>query len=333
MLDRPVRNPRTTRSRKLATIAVAVIGVLLAACGQGGGSATSSRSPSGSLTVPTSTRSSPGTTRTASGSKPATATSPASGPANATPERTSTTSTPATTTTTAITPETTTQTRTETRTETTTRTAVALPTSAPASTTSSETESTSEIPWWAWLLLLLVVAALVVGIPLLAGRRRREVEGWERPMADAEASAQWLHDRVLPTALAGTDPGPAAAAWSAVRPRFLELDEQLTGLVRTAPDDGCQAIAASLRAALADLATALDERSAATSAHEWATARLRVELARDRLERRLAHEPLIPPGQTHEVLVPPRTPPNPGDASSPWGEAGSSGGGHVQPHD
>jgi hypothetical protein len=122
-------------------------------------------------------------------------------------------------------------------------------------------------------------------------RRRRELEAWDRPMADAESSAQWLLVRVLPAPLDVRDPVHGAAAWSVARPRFLELDEQLTGLIRTAPDPERRATAASLRVALADLANALDERARVGSPEGGASAGLRVELARDRLERRLAHEP------------------------------------------
>ena len=118
----------------------------------------------------------------------------------------------------------------------------------------------------------------------------------------------WLQDRALPAVLAEPDPVRAAAAWSATRPRFLELDEQLTELARTAPDPERRDMAGSLRAALADVATALDERSAATSPEDWAAARMRVELARERLERRLAHEPLVPPG-TATAPAPPATVP------------------------
>jgi len=154
------------------------------------------------------------------------------------------------------------------------------------------------------MLLLLVVVGLVAAAVWLATRRRRRLEAWDAPAADAEAGAHWLHDRVLPSVLAAGDPVQAAAAWSAVRPRFLELDEQLTGLARTAPDDERLDEVTSLRGALADLGAALDERSAATSREAWATANLRVELARDRLERRLARDPSAMPGRPDEAFVP-----------------------------
>jgi hypothetical protein len=143
-------------------------------------------------------------------------------------------------------------------------------------------------------------------------------------MADAEATAAWLHDRVLPATVNVDDPAQAAASWFVVRARFLELDEQLTSLLRTAPDGERRAAAASLRAALADVTTALDQGSRAGSTDERPTARLRVELALDRLERRLAHEPLVPPARTHDVLVGPDA--GPVDGSSAAGEAGRSGG-------
>ncbi|HVN13097.1 MAG TPA: hypothetical protein VMT69_13460 [Kineosporiaceae bacterium] len=140
------------------------------------------------------------------------------------------------------------------------------------------------------------MVGLIALIPMLAGRRRRALAAWDQPMADAEQAARWLQDRAVPVVLAEPDPGRSAAAWSATRPRFLDLDEQLTDLARTAPDPERRDMAGSLRAALADLAAALDERSVASSAQDWSTAGMHVELARERLERRLRHEPLVPPG-------------------------------------
>jgi hypothetical protein len=321
MPEGPLTRIRVTRRHCVSLAAVAVAAALLVSCSQGGSGASPSRtSPAVSRTVPTSSASVP--VRSDTGSQPASTSSSAPGtggavrPTSATSTATSasgsTTSAPAATTSTRTTTSTTTATSTTTRTETTTgtttrtttavvappaaTTTAAAPTPTPTSTqTSAETASTGEIPWWAWLLLLLAVVGLVAGIVALMTRRRRALGGWDQPLADAEASAQWLQDRVLPATLGVEDPAEAVAAWAAVRPRFLELDEQLTGLLRTAPDDERRAMAASLRVALADVATALDDRSSAGSMDGWVTARLRVDLARDRLERRLAHQPLVGP--------------------------------------
>jgi hypothetical protein len=296
MPEGPLTRIRVTRRHCVSLAAVAVAAPLLVSCSQGGSGASPSRtSPAVSRTVPTSPASVPA--RSDTGSQPASTSSSAPGTGGAVRP---TSATSATTTATSTT------TRTETTTGTTTRTTTAVvappaatttaatPTPAPTQT-SAETASTGEIPWWAWLLLLLAVVGLVAGIVALMTRRRRALEGWDQPLADAEASAQWLQDRVLPATLGVEDPAEAVAAWTAIRPRFLELDEQLTGLLRSAPDDERRAMAASLRVALADVATALDDRSSAGSMDGWVTARLRVDLARDRLERRLAHQPLVGP--------------------------------------
>jgi hypothetical protein len=187
-----------------------------------------------------------------------------------------------------------------------------------------------------------VVGALLALIPLLAGRRRRALEAWDGPLADAEDSARWLQDRVLPAVVAEPAGERSAAAWATLRPRFLALDEQLTDLARTAPDADRRAMAASLRAALADVSTALDDRDRAASPQSWSTATMRLELARDQLERRLRHEPLVPafapvgvpPGaaSTDASPAPPTVPrPTSSPDSSPPDDAGSGGGRHVQP--
>jgi hypothetical protein len=186
-----------------------------------------------------------------------------------------------------------------------------------------------------------VVGGILALIPLLAGRRRRALEAWDGPLADAEDSARWLQDRALPAVLAEPTGERSSAAWVTVRPRFLALDEQLTDLARTAPDPDRRALAASLRAALAAVSTALDDRDRAASAHSWSTATMRLELARDQLERRLRHEAIVPavapvgvplgaafPGgpPLPSSVPPPASSPN----SSPPGQPGS-GGRHAQP--
>ena len=294
----------------------------LAACSQAGSGGVSLPTASGSVSPPTSVTRSPAGSRTggagaATGTPEATTSTSATTsaePTSAEPTRAPTTTSATTTstkTTTATTTTATTTTGTETRTVTTT--ATVPPPSAGTSPTTPATapasqESTGEVPWWAWLLLVAAVVGLIALIPLLAGRRRRALAAWDQPMADAERAAGWLQDRALPAVLAEPDPVRSTAAWSATRPRFLELDEQLTELARTAPDPERRDMAGSLRAALADVAAALDERSAATSPQDWAAAQTRVELARERLERRLAHEPLVPPG-TATAPAPPATVP------------------------
>jgi hypothetical protein len=191
------------------------------------------------------------------------------------------------------------------------------------------------------VLALAVLGAILALIPLLAGRRRRALEAWDGPLADAESAAQWLQDRVVPAVVAEPAPERSAAAWGTVRPRFLALDEQLTDLARTAPDPDRRAMAASLRAALADVSTALDDRSRAASAQDWSTASMRLELARDQLARRLRHEALVPavapvgvpPGTSATTPSPPPVVPRPTPSPdpSPPDDAGSGGGRHVQP--
>jgi hypothetical protein len=158
----------------------------------------------------------------------------------------------------------------------------------------TDPETPGAIPWWAWLLLLLAVAGIVAGIVVMQGRRRRAVEVWDRGLADAEDAALWLHERVLPPVLADRAPTVTATAWPAARPRLLELDEQLTALGRTAPDEERHAAVVTLRSALADTAGALDRRAAAPDAQGWAAAQTQAQLGDERLAHVLAYDATAP---------------------------------------
>ncbi len=105
----------------------------------------------------------------------------------------------------------------------------------------------------------------------------------------------WLHDRVLPTVLA--DPRPAdqglpgtPTAWSAARPRFVELDQKLSVLAGSAPDEDRRAAVGTLRAALADTGLALDQRGTAPGPQAWTAAQTRAVLAADHLARILSYD-------------------------------------------
>ena len=123
----------------------------------------------------------------------------------------------------------------------------------------------------------------MAAVLVMQRRRQMTLEAWDRERAAAEDAALWLHDRVLLPVLADPGPSVTATAWPAARPRFLELDEQLTALGRNAPDDVRRRSVSTLRSALADTAAALDLRAAAPDLQAWVAAQTRAELAAERL--------------------------------------------------
>ena len=144
------------------------------------------------------------------------------------------------------------------------------------------------------------MAGLIAGFVIMQRRRGQAVEAWDRDQADAEDAALWLHDRVLPTVLA--DPRPAdqglpgtPTAWSAARPRFVELDQKLSVLAGSAPDEDRRAAVGTLRAALADTGLALDQRGTAPGPQAWTAAQTRAVLAADHLARILSYDAAAAP--------------------------------------
>jgi hypothetical protein len=257
-----------------------------------GGGAAEATTATTTATTPATTTSGPTRTATGTRTQPAPITTTTTTTATVAPTTAPTTATTTTTTTAPATTTTTTVTRSATAPA---PVASAAPTTA-APVTAPVAETSGAVPWWAWALLLLAVAGIVTGIVVIQGRRRRAVEAWDRGLADAEDAALWLHDRVLPTVLADRLPAPAATAWPAARPRLLDLDEQLTTLGRTAPDEERRAAVVTLRSALADAAGALDRRATATDAQGRAAAQTQAELADERLAHVLAYDGAPAPG-------------------------------------
>jgi hypothetical protein len=154
----------------------------------------------------------------------------------------------------------------------------------------TEAEDSGGIPWWPWALLLLAAGGLATAVLVMQRRRQMALETWDRARGGAEDAAVWLYERLLPPVLADPGPSATATAWPAARPRFLDLDEQLTALARNAPDDVRRRDVGTLRSALADTAAALDLRAAAPDLQAWAAAQTRAELAADRLADVLGYQ-------------------------------------------
>jgi outer membrane biosynthesis protein TonB len=278
-----VRPPNTLSPLMLRAVGLAVVALLLVSCSETGGverpSASSTRTPS---SLPSLTASLPNPTRSPerSESEPATETAPEPGPTRSpqrgestsptetAPEPTRSSETAAPPPPTQPAPETTrssqvvaapspTQPETEpTRTESSAPEEPTSPTetestAAPSPTTSPSVQPTSTESngptWLRWLLVALVVA-LAVAIPLLVrASHRRE---WRDALASAEDEVAWFARGLIPQLRQMGSLAEVAGGWNLAEGRVAALEDKLTALEPTAPDDVARARALDLRDAV-----------------------------------------------------------------------------------
>jgi hypothetical protein len=244
---------------------LALLALVLVSCGGGGategpsGTVTLSPSelPSRTATVPSPTRS---PTRSESPTEPVTTSS--SSTSSSTSSSSSSSSTPrptsASTTSTSSPARTTTVTTTVTNTPTT---ATTSPTTSAESTTtppsSAASETTSASAWLWWLLAALVVGALVA-VPLVMRARRKGA--WRAELAACEAEVAWFARVLVPELRAERSPERVAAAWTVGgAPRVLAVEDRLTRLEGSAPDDGGRMRTRTLRDAVRASSDRIDE--------------------------------------------------------------------------
>ena len=134
-------------------------------------------------------------------------------------------------------------TRTAVVTRTVTPTEPATPTPEPSPTPSatvSALEPTDEaadtgIPSWVWwLLAAAALAALVAGVLVPRSRRRA---AWTADLTAAEAEAGWFARELLPQLQRTSTSDALAGGWQVAAGRVTSLEDRLTGLESSAPDD------------------------------------------------------------------------------------------------
>jgi hypothetical protein len=220
-----------------AVIAVALTAMLVACGGDGEGPPVVD--PTRSLTLsPSPTASLPSPTRS-----PIRSDSPAESETPSEPSRSPVTSEAATPTSTPA----------PTDVETTSE---ASPTSTPTATPTTATETgegdadqdSAGVPGWAWGLLAALVLALAVGIPLLVRARRRRA--WTAELAGAEQEVAWLVRDLLPGLQRSGSREQAVGGWAVSSERVLALDDRLTRLEATAPEESGRERARALRDAV-----------------------------------------------------------------------------------
>ena len=240
-------------------------------------------------------------------------------PTTAAPTKTSPTPTEATTTP-AATPTTKSPTPTET---TATETASPTPTS-PTATSPSPTSASPTPPvatvspnasagaleptgepeeagttWWPWALLALVVVGGLGWFFVARARRTR----WDESLDVERAQTEWVLGDLLPAVTAaGGVPATQSGQWAGAQATVQQLEENLAGLVASAPTEDRRILAAALSEALRDVRTSVEADLALRAgtaaipadAAALATSAATVQAARDRLAAALAKATATP---------------------------------------
>jgi len=207
-------------SRLLPLAGVVLAGLLLTSCGGDG---------DGPSVTPTRTPDRPSATAEQSSAEPPTNESPAQSPTR--------TRTPRATATVTITQD--------------------EENSSPSETASQEgTESDEDsaddsggVPSWAWWLAALAVLVALVATTILV-RRRRRGRSWTTDLITAGNEVAWFSQVLLPQLLAADSIPQVAGGWVVGESRVAAVEDRLTTLEATAPDDRARMRARALRDAV-----------------------------------------------------------------------------------
>jgi hypothetical protein len=101
---------------------------------------------------------------------------------------------------------------------------------------------------WVWWLLAAVILGGVVAIPLVVRARRRNA--WRQELVEAEGEVAWFARGLLPELRRAGSREQVAGGWAVGLPRVAAVEDRLTALESTAPDDAGRERARSLRDAL-----------------------------------------------------------------------------------
>jgi|tagenome__1003787_1003787.scaffolds.fasta_scaffold20973233_4 DNA mismatch repair ATPase MutL len=143
-------------------------------------------------------------------------------------------------------------TRTESSADETTSPTETTPTDAPSPTASASVQPTSSesdgAPTWLWWVLVVLLVGLAVGIPLLVrASHRRE---WRDNLTSAEDEVAWFARGLIPQLSQMDSLAQVAGAWNLAEGRVAAVEDRLTALEPTAPDDVAQARVLDLRDAV-----------------------------------------------------------------------------------
>jgi hypothetical protein len=223
----------------LRTTGLAIAASLLVGCGGGGGPNLPIETLSPPTEIPSLTATLPEPTRTPTRPELPTQTEePTDTEEPVSPTRTETPTEPPT--------QTVTTTERPVRTVTTSAIAAPTPSATPSpSATGSAADSGTQ---WLWWLLAAVAVAAAVAIPLLVRAQRRGA--WREDLAAAEGEVAWFARALIPELRQSSSLDQVAGGWAVASSRVSALEDRLTALEATAPDDADRLRARALRDAV-----------------------------------------------------------------------------------
>ena len=114
-------------------------------------------------------------------------------------------------------------------------TAEASPTTPPEDADEGTAEDADGVPAGVWWLLAALVAGLAIGVPLVLRSRRRKT--WQSDFATAKDEAAWLTRELLPELRRSVSREQVAGGWAVSSARVRALEDRLTALEATSPDE------------------------------------------------------------------------------------------------
>ncbi len=140
--------------------------------------------------------------------------------------------------------------------------------------------------WWALAAAALVAAALAA---FLVPRARKR-SAWRAELAEAEGEVGWFARQLLPQLQQGQTLDEVAGGWQVAQGRVTAVEDRLTGLETTGPDEGSVARARDLRDAVRSARSGIESLVATRSDPSFAR-----ELGAITTRLTAALEPVAPP--------------------------------------
>ena len=129
-----------------------------------------------------------------------------------------------------------------------TATAEASPTTPSEDADDETAEDADAVPAGVWWLLAALVAGLAIGVPLVLRSRRQKT--WQADLAAAKGEAAWLTRELLPELRRSVSREQVAGGWAVSSARVRALEDRLTALEATSPDEPAGAQPRALRDAV-----------------------------------------------------------------------------------
>ena len=111
-----------------------------------------------------------------------------------------------------------------------------------------EAKAADGVPQWVWWLLAAVVVAAALTALLVPRARRRRA--WRADLASAQGEAAWFARELLPQLQQARSRDELAGGWQVAGVRVVAVEDRLTGLETSAPDEPVRAQVHELRDAV-----------------------------------------------------------------------------------